>query len=182
MTRTITVCLVVGSLLSWTARAQEKPAAGAAAEPLKAPQPAPAAAPGHATASAHPAAEWPIVFPVPVWEEPYAYPVHGNWLLLRTLRLYPDMPSSVRIRTLCDEMLAPEKFAGELAYLDRAYTGGFERPYGWAWLLMLNAEAQRHEATSAEHLAPYADRLCRMSGAEEANGTNLSQPAPEAAA
>ena len=35
--------------------------------------------------------------------------------------------------------------AGELAYLDRAYTGGFERPYGWAWLLMLHAEAQRHD-------------------------------------
>ena len=82
--------------------------------------------------------------------------VHGYWLLLRTLRLYPDMPSSVRIRTLCDEMLAPEKVAGELAYLDRAYTGGFERPYGWAWLLMLHAEAQRHEAVWAEDLAPLA--------------------------
>ena len=83
--------------------------------------------------------------------------VHGYWLLLRTLRLYPDMPSSVRIRTLADEMLAPEKVAGELAYLDRAYTGGFERPYGWAWLLALHAEAQRHEAAWAEDLTPLAD-------------------------
>jgi hypothetical protein len=41
---------------------------------------------------------------------------------------------------------------------------------------------RRYAHFSAEHLAPYADRLCRMSGAEEANGTNLSQPAPEAAA
>ncbi len=82
--------------------------------------------------------------------------VHGYWLLLRTLRLYPDMPVSVRIRTLADEMLAPGKVAGELAYLDRAYTGGFERPYGWAWLLMLHAEAQRHEAAWADDLAPLA--------------------------
>ena len=82
--------------------------------------------------------------------------VHGYWLLLRTLRLYPDMASSVRIRTLADEMLAPGKVAGELAYLDRAYTGGFERPYGWAWLLMLHAEAQRHEAAWADDLAPLA--------------------------
>ena len=43
-------------------------------------------------------------------------------------------------------MLTPDKVAGELAYLDRAYTGGFERPYGWAWLLALHREAQRHEA------------------------------------
>jgi len=83
--------------------------------------------------------------------------VHGYWLLLRTLRLYPDMPSSVRIRTLCDEMFAPGKVAGELAYLDRAYTGGFERPYGWAWLLMLHAEAQRHETDWAHDLAPLAE-------------------------
>ena len=54
-------------------------------------------------------------------------------------------------------MLVPEKVAGELAYLDRAYTGGFERPYGWAWLLMLHAEAQRHEADWAETLRPLAE-------------------------
>ena len=60
-------------------------------------------------------------------------------------------------------MLSPAKVAGELAYLDRAYTGGFERPYGWAWLLMLHREAQRHEADWAGHLAPlavaFADRF-----------------------
>jgi hypothetical protein len=83
--------------------------------------------------------------------------VHGYWLLLRTLRLHPDMPSSVRIRTLADEMFAPDRVAGELDFLDRAYTGGFERPYGWAWLLMLHAEAQRHEADWAAELAPLAE-------------------------
>ena len=83
--------------------------------------------------------------------------VHGYWLLLRTLRLFPDMPSSVRIRTLADEMFASDKVAGELAYLERRYTGGFERPYGWAWLLMLHEEAQRHEAGWADALAPLAE-------------------------
>lgn len=83
--------------------------------------------------------------------------VHGYWLLLRTLRLFPDMPSAPRIRALADEMLSEGKVAGELAYLDRAYTGGFERPYGWAWLLMLHAEAQRHEGEWAATLAPLAE-------------------------
>src|ERR1044072_2583184 len=83
--------------------------------------------------------------------------VHGYWLLMRTLRLFPPIPASAEIRALLDRMLTPEKVAGELDYLDRAYTGGFERPYGWAWLLMLHAEAQRHEAGWGEALAPLAD-------------------------
>jgi Protein of unknown function (DUF2891) len=71
--------------------------------------------------------------------------VHGWWTMLRVRRLFPDLPVAARIAALADEMLVPAKVAGELAYLDRAYSGGFERPYGWAWLLALHAEAQRHE-------------------------------------
>ncbi|HEX8571610.1 MAG TPA: DUF2891 domain-containing protein [Allosphingosinicella sp.] len=70
--------------------------------------------------------------------------VHGWWLMLRVRRLFPDLPAARRIEALAEEMLAPDKVAGELDYLDRAYSGGFERPYGWAWLLALHAEAQRH--------------------------------------
>jgi hypothetical protein len=81
---------------------------------------------------------------------------HGYWLLLRTRRLFPGLPAALRVETLLDEMLVSEKVAGELAYLDRAYTGGFERPYGWAWLLALHVEAQRHEAGWADALEPLA--------------------------
>ena len=84
--------------------------------------------------------------------------VHGYWLLLTTRRLFPDMPAGPCVKALLDEMLTQEKAAGELAYLDRAYTGGFERPYGWAWLLALHAEAQRHEGEEwAAVLAPLAE-------------------------
>src|SRR4051795_6630121 len=55
--------------------------------------------------------------------------VHGWWLMLRVRRLFPDLPEARRVEALAEEMLAPDKVAGELAYLDRAYTGGFERPY-----------------------------------------------------
>jgi hypothetical protein len=89
--------------------------------------------------------------------------VHGYWLLMRVARLFPALPVTGHIRTLLDEMLCAANVAGELAYLDRAYTGGFERPYGWAWLLALHAEAQRHEADWAADLAPlaaeFADRF-----------------------
>jgi hypothetical protein len=70
--------------------------------------------------------------------------VHGYWLLLRVRRLFPDLEVSRRVEALADDMLTPAQVAGELAYLDRAYSGGFERPYGWAWLIALWAEAARH--------------------------------------
>ncbi|PSJ40395.1 DUF2891 domain-containing protein [Sphingomonas deserti] len=90
--------------------------------------------------------------------------VHGWWLMLRLRRLFPDLPEARQIEALAEEMLTPGKIAGELAYLDRAYSGGFERPYGWAWLLALHREAQRHEDQPwGEDLAPlaaaFADRF-----------------------
>jgi hypothetical protein len=83
--------------------------------------------------------------------------VHGWWLMLRVRRLFPEALEARRIAALADEMLVPDKVAGELAYLDRAYTGTFERPYGWAWLLALHREAQRHaDRPWADDLAPLA--------------------------
>ena len=83
--------------------------------------------------------------------------VHGYWLLMRVRRLFLNLPVRARIDALLEEMLTPEKVAGELAYLDRAFSGGFERPYGWAWLLALHAEAQRQDDPAwAEALAPLA--------------------------
>src|SRR3954471_23585484 len=84
--------------------------------------------------------------------------VHGYWLLLRVRRNFPDLPVVRRIEALADEMLHTDKVAGELAYLDRAYTGGFERPYGWGWLLAFHREAQRHDGRAwAANLAPLAE-------------------------
>jgi hypothetical protein len=83
--------------------------------------------------------------------------VHGWWLMLRVRRLFPDLAVARRVEALAHEMLTPENVAGERAYLDRAYTGGFERPYGWAWLLTLHREAQRqHDPAWAEALGPLA--------------------------
>jgi hypothetical protein len=83
--------------------------------------------------------------------------VHGYWLLLRVRRLFPELPEAALIEALADEMLTVGKVAGELDYLDRAYSGGFERPYGWAWLLALHGEASRAERLDwAQALQPLA--------------------------
>lgn len=70
--------------------------------------------------------------------------VHGWWSLLTVLRLYPDMPEAAAIAERSDQTFTPEKLAVELAYFQRPEARGFERPYGWAWLLYLHREAERH--------------------------------------
>ena len=74
--------------------------------------------------------------------------MHGWWTLFTLLRLYPDMPEAVRIRTLANELFTPDNVAVETAYLDRPGSRGFERPYGWAWLLMLAAEMIRPDTAA----------------------------------
>ena len=87
--------------------------------------------------------------------------VHGHWLLARLYRRFPDLPEANAIRALLDTQFTKEKVAGEVAYLARPNTGGFERPYGWAWLLMLAGELHRHTSEEgrrwSETLRPLAD-------------------------
>ncbi len=83
--------------------------------------------------------------------------VHGWWQLLTLRRLFPGLPAAATIAARADAMLTPERVAGELAYLDRPLSGGFERPYGWAWLLALHGEAARHDADWGAALRPLAD-------------------------
>ena len=71
--------------------------------------------------------------------------VHGWWTLLTLRRLFPTMPEAHEIAALAEATFTPDKLAVELAYLDRPEARGFERPYGWGWLLALHAEAARHE-------------------------------------
>jgi Protein of unknown function (DUF2891) len=82
--------------------------------------------------------------------------VHGWWQVMRIARAYPDLPEASAIRARADMMLVPEKVAGELAFLARPMAAGFERPYGWAWLLALHGELSQHDAPWAAALEPLA--------------------------
>lgn len=70
--------------------------------------------------------------------------VHGYWLIARLLRRYPDLSAAPQISTLFDERFTTANVAAECAYLDRPGARGFERPYGWGWLLALQAELDQH--------------------------------------
>ncbi len=76
--------------------------------------------------------------------------VHGYWLLAHVLRRFPALPEAPRIRELVDAQFTEENVRGEVAYLHEPSRGGFERPYGWAWLLKLSAELSRHATAEGE--------------------------------
>jgi hypothetical protein len=85
--------------------------------------------------------------------------VHGWWQLLRLRRLFPDLPQADAIAAKANVSFTTNKVAGELGYLARPTATGFERPYGWAWLLALHAEAERNDAEWGTVLAPLAEAI-----------------------
>lgn len=83
--------------------------------------------------------------------------VHSWWTLLTLRRLYRDLPEAAEIAALAEQTFTAEKLTAELAYAQRPEARGFERPYGWAWLLYLHLEAARDEDQAwAERLEPLA--------------------------
>ncbi len=66
--------------------------------------------------------------------------VHGHWMLVRLLRLFPDLPEAKSIREVLGKHLTAENLRTEADSFARPNAASFERPYGWAWLLKLAEE------------------------------------------
>jgi len=87
--------------------------------------------------------------------------VHGYWLLATLLRLFPENAEARDIRVLFDAQITARNVRSELDYLNQPLRNTFERPYGWAWMLMLAAELGRHRDEGGRRwsatLAPLAE-------------------------
>jgi ribosomal protein S18 acetylase RimI-like enzyme len=87
--------------------------------------------------------------------------VHGHWLLVRLLGLFPGMPEADEIRKALDENLSAENLIAEAEYFRQENRASFERTYGWAWLLKLAEETGRCPDPAAarwkENLRPLVD-------------------------
>jgi hypothetical protein len=79
--------------------------------------------------------------------------VHGHWMLARLMREFPDLPEAGGIRLALDLDLAPEHIRAEAAYFVDPAHKGFERTYGWAWLLKLAAELRTWDSPEARQWA-----------------------------
>jgi len=66
--------------------------------------------------------------------------VHGHWMLIKLLKQFPDLQSATNIRAILSNHFTERNMEEELKYFDLPLTNSWERTYGWAWLLQLDAE------------------------------------------
>jgi hypothetical protein len=89
--------------------------------------------------------------------------VHGHWMLVRVLRLFPDLPEAKEIRSVLGEHLTADNLKAEAEYFARQDAKSFERPYGWTWLLKLAEELHTWDDADAKkwsaNLRPLAELI-----------------------
>lgn len=100
--------------------------------------------------------------------------VHQTWLAVRVLRSRPEVEGAAEARRVLDSLITPEHAETEAAYFDGPGGGFWERPYGWAWLLVLDAELRTWGSPWAVALRPLSvvlrDRyLAKVAGARLPN-------------
>ena len=66
--------------------------------------------------------------------------VHGHWMLLRLLKIFPAMEEAAQIRQLFNSHFTTANIQQELRVFYSKENKSFERTYGWAWLLQLQDE------------------------------------------
>ncbi|HEX2566267.1 MAG TPA: DUF2891 domain-containing protein [Burkholderiales bacterium] len=87
--------------------------------------------------------------------------VHAHWLLARMLRRFPQIGAGAAIRARLDRTLTRDNLLAEARYLEAH--PGFERPYGWAWVLQLARELDElHEERWSAAIAPLAETVERL--------------------
>ena len=89
--------------------------------------------------------------------------VHGHWMLVRLLRLFPDLPEKQEIRAVLAAHLTAKNLQAEADYFSRPNSKSFERTYGWAWLLKLAEELRGWDDPGAKewskNLQPLVDTI-----------------------
>lgn len=78
--------------------------------------------------------------------------VHGHWSLVRLLKEKPNLKQKSRILNGLEAHLSKENIALEIKYFEDSLSQGFERTYGWAWLLKLADELETWDIPEAKQL------------------------------
>jgi Protein of unknown function (DUF2891) len=91
--------------------------------------------------------------------------VHGHWMLVRLLKVFPSMPQEKEIRSALSQNLTAVNIEAEVAYMKQPNRQSFERTYGWAWLLKLAEELRGWEDADGKvwstNLQPLADLIAK---------------------
>ncbi len=91
--------------------------------------------------------------------------VHGHWMLVKLLKMFPDISNAHEIRVALDENLTADNVSKEVVYFKQENRKSFERTYGWAWLLKLSSELETWDDPEArkwaENLLPLVKLIRR---------------------
>ncbi|RMA58854.1 DUF2891 domain-containing protein [Ulvibacter antarcticus] len=63
--------------------------------------------------------------------------VHGYWSMVSLLKDFPEMEKASEAKAILKQHITKENVAIELVYFQKKINKGYERTYGWAWLLKL---------------------------------------------
>jgi hypothetical protein len=90
----------------------------------------------------------------------YHSAVSATWTLVKLLKLFPDLDVAPIVREKLTDHFGKSNFDGDVAYFREA--GAFERPYGYAWLLKLQAELLTWKDSDAPAWAANAAPLAKL--------------------
>ena len=89
--------------------------------------------------------------------------VHGHWSMVKILKEFPNIKEAKTIKEKLRKNLNKDNLDKELAFFQNDFAKGFERTYGWAWLMLLYSELitwDNVEANNwAKNLKPLIDLL-----------------------
>ncbi|MDO5665048.1 MAG: DUF2891 domain-containing protein [Bacteroidia bacterium] len=93
--------------------------------------------------------------------------VHGHWMLIRLLKTKPNISNKNEIIAKLNSSFDKSAIEVEKEYFTKYVTGkGFERTYGWAWLLKLDEELVSWDNPMArqwhENLQPLTKQIIEL--------------------
>ena len=66
--------------------------------------------------------------------------VHGHWAMVKILKDFPEISERDLILSKLEKNLSAENLKKEFDFFNQDFAKGFERTYGWAWLMKLYSE------------------------------------------
>ena len=78
--------------------------------------------------------------------------VHGHWSLITLLKEFPELKNKDSILLKLHDNINAENVKKELEYFMQPVNVGYERTYGWAWLLKLALELHTWESDDARQM------------------------------
>jgi len=89
--------------------------------------------------------------------------VHGHWMLVKLLKLFPEMEDASIIKNAINQNISAQNILDEVAYMKAPLHSSYERTYGWAWIFQLANELSTWDNPQAKlwlkNLQPLVDHL-----------------------